>query len=105
MSQNSGYFTVCGVHTKIEWTANEFLLIDSGVTVAIHNYYSSTLLTARRYKTFENVFETNFKNVNLETFIIKIDSMIRSYKKNNEKVLRNSKAFVDHKPALQRNPL
>lgn len=42
----------------------------------------------------------NFKNVNFEIFIIKIDFMICSYKKNNEKVLRNFKVFVDYKLVL-----
>lgn len=70
------------MHTKIEWTANEFLLIDSGVTVAIHNYYSSTLLISQLEgtKLLKIYFKRIQTNVNLETFIIKIDS-IRTYKK------------------------
>lgn len=62
-------------------------------------------ITDRRYKTLKIYFKRTLTNVNLEPFIIKIDSMIRTVKKKNEKVLINSKAFVDHRPALQRNSL
>lgn len=88
------------MYIKIEWIVNEFLLIDFGVIVVIYNYYLSIFFIVWRYKIFENVFEMNFKNVNFEIFIIKIDFMICSYKKNNEKVLRNFKVFVDYKLVL-----